>query len=485
MLARGAALALLLVVACLVFVCVVVRDLQAAAAACGWRAAVPVLGVPVPGGSLRVGTQTSPRTSGKAASGATEDVLSLRERALGARLPLRLPTEVTAYIDSIQFPSQCDQDTPATVWTAWSWGGPGLGAHFIHWSWTLGASLAMRRTYVARDPDMNFGYNEGRCIHSLFCALHPISSCTEAEVDGKSLAAQEARGSGWVYGHYGRKRSVNLSAVLDVRRDLGRIFNSEDYWTDQLYGDPTVSCRATMWVPAQFRTIGGDREWHSLRDSCNFSAFDSLPGGRARASRDLLWWRSMMVGYFFQPLPHVFKRAQEKVKRVGLPEGGGGPRCLSLHIRRGDKVTEGSPASEGRPHLLAEYMERAAELAEVAGGTMYLASDDLSAVLKEWDVGGYAARWRLLVDREELPWSVGFNIGRPKRDDELEETLAAAWTFSSCPYMVGSLESYFYKLAIHVGVARGIYRDSRNLNGASYAIGVMAVPGKNWYNFMP
>lgn len=405
---------------------------------------------------------------------------SRRESFLNVTLPLALPPAFTAYMDALQFPaSPCRFGVPAGTWFSFPLERFGIGAYMQHYTWYMSMLASERRMFVmltepSRKQPFQYGHSEN-CRQGFFCGFHPISKCADVEVWSGSEMRQSAEKSGKFFGHYGKAKPFNESFVT---REKDEVVDIGSRW----YSDePHVGrCRWGHWVPPQFRRVGTESMWNDLMDKCNFSAFDSIPNGKEKASADVLRWRSWLAGYLFQPLPIVLKSIAAKQRRLRLREG---DRCVSIHVRRGDKVK--GPRIEGRFHALDLYLTLAQELISRhnGSGTIVLHSDDFVGVLREWKTSKFRSSLRLVYDTAESGLS-GWNVNLLYSLADYYNVIGSIWTFAQCPLTVGSLESVYYKLGIHIGIARGIFEADNNIYGTKFVIGELANPVRGWLNFL-
>lgn len=335
-------------------------------------------------------------------------------------------------------------------------------------------------------PSKNRPYqyaNGGPCHQGFFCGFHPISKCSDVEVWSKAeLKDTAVNNGGWFLGRYGRKQELSAQQMADLRGQGSGddVIDIGDVWNMDV---PHVrNCLWGLWVPKQFRSIGTEREWQSLARLCKYDAFDHYPEGRKKANGDVLRWRSMLTAYLFQPLPEVMQVVQRKLKRTKLVAG---DRCVSVHVRRGDKYKAG-PHREGYFHPLDEYLGRAWDLIEKhrGSGTVVMHSDDFVSVLEEWKTSKFRGRINLIFDPTEAS-STGWDVALLYDLANFHNVIASVWMFSECPLTVGALESVFYKFGIHIGVARGIWEAENNIYNSTFEFGVLAVPLRGWYNFVP
>jgi hypothetical protein len=403
-----------------------------------------------------------------------------RERFLGVDLPLTLPKNFTDFLDALQFPeATCRYGMPVGTWYDFPLQRFGIGAYTQHYTWFMSLLAAERRMFVmltepSKKQQFQYGHSQG-CRQGFFCGFHPISKCADVEVWSGSEMLPEAERTGRFLGHYGKAKRFNKTLVKarrDDRVDIG------GRWYSDL--PERGRCRWGHWVPPQFRTVGTADMWDNLMDKCKFDAFDSLPDGRVRASKDVLRWRSWLAGYLFQPLPAVMKSIAAKQKRTRLDDG---DRCVSLHVRRGDKLK--GAHIEGKFHALDDYLALAQQLIERhnGSGTVVLHSDDFVGLLAEWKTSRFRGKVRLLHDPSEEQLS-GWNVNLLYSLEDFYNVIGSVWLFSQCPLTVGSLESVYYKLGMQIGMARGIFEADNNIYGARFVIGALGNPLRGWFNFL-
>ena len=430
-----------------------------------------------------------------------------REEFLDVDLPLKLPKKFTDYMDAFQFGTQeCQYGTRAGLWYNFPLKRFGVGAYFQHYTWYMSFLQNERRMFVMlTQPSKTQPYqyaNGGKCSQGFFCGFHPISKCTDVEVWRGSELHDEAASKGSYLGRYMKQQTIRPEKM----NGKDNVVDIHGSWNANV--PQTTNCRWGLWVPKQFQSFGTDAEWKSLIEKCNYAAFDHYPEGRKRANTDVLRWRSLLTAYLFQPLPEAMKAVREKLKRTLLKPG---DRCVSVHVRRGDKFKDG-PHREGYYHHLGrfifllevslkvaysllfiitsfhsdEYIERALRLVEEhkGSGTIVLHSDDLQGVLEEWKTSKYQGKVKVIYDPADSE-STGFDVAKLYDMADFHNVISSTWLFSECPLSVGCLESVYYKFGVHIGVARGIWEAENNIYNASFAFGELAVPLRGWYNFVP
>lgn len=180
-----------------------------------------------------------------------------------------------------------------------------------------------------------------------FCGFHPISSCADVEVWKGSEMRSFAEQNKIFFGHYGKKKPFDLAVVAqsqsDDRVDIGSVWMQHEpkVWF-YLFAAFCSSCFFSrleivfggcgcpnnfelleqIEIGTSWHDIAGKWNWfvvlvcHAFWISFRFDAFDHLPDGRARANKDVLRWRSYLIGYLFQPLPQVMNVIKQKVGYV-------------------------------------------------------------------------------------------------------------------------------------------------------------------------
>lgn len=248
-------------------------------------------------------------------------------------------------------------------------------------------------------------------------------------------------------------------------------------------------CRVVYWYESPTNNSCFDQK---LMD-CELSTCKALPpakdsglSGLELASKELLWWRSNVLGWLFQPTQRVMDYINAEKTRIQLDKHtrkAGGKGVIGIHVRRGDKVHGGGGGKEDNISPLSDFFKSAEEFKTKYGvDTVYIISDDMKSIREE--AKEFANSWNILYD--DKTQSAGFFLsGDTAPDQVVMDSIRDAWLLSDCDFVVTKLTSFYSKLIVQLGVVKGNMVDFRSIDGNHYMLGEVSAPMFKWLNFMP
>jgi len=331
----------------------------------------------------------------------------------------------------------------------------------------------------SRNPDPEYLYTfKDPCIHGIYCFFHPPTWCTEAEIDARSQAAQTARINGWAWVGQTRKSvkvaPMNVPNINKEGERLVLIFPDYHDW----HIVPMKDWSTSLYMPPQFISEEARPAWQMARFAKDLSGLKNLTGGLKGASKQLLWWRSGLLAYIFQPLPWIMDIIHQRINETGLFDNSS---AIGIHVRRGDKKKIDGP----EPRPLKLYLDLASELRELYKvKKIYIFSDDSNQMKLE--MKGQEADWEYYIQESGMQ---GFTqqsllIRERSMKDIGISAIVDVWMLSQCKYLVLAMDSWYAEMAYMLSFARGHLVEARHPDGKHFNIGdTNGVVG--WHNFVP
>ena len=332
-----------------------------------------------------------------------------------------------------------------------------------------GAPLLRNRTILySRNPDQ-YLYTSGdsSCVHGIYCFFHPVTRCTEAEIQ-RAAMLHRVPGGRRSLDRTGEAPSPGGSSSLRSNRKLKgqRLIAAWPDYSHDYRSAALMDWFTSLYIPLQFIPEEAWDAWYRARMTKDLSNLTSLPGGIEGASRLLMWWRSNLLAYIFQPLPWVMDIVAHRVQQTNLTANSS---VIGIHIRRGDKKDADGPP----PRQLGVYIELAWQLRNKYGvQRIYISSDDSSAIREE--MKQFEKEWpEVLIQESGMPgfWQSSITSSGESTRMVGANAIVDAWMLSQCQYLVVAMDSWFGELAYMLSFAREHLVDARHPDGKKFILG--------------